>query len=149
MEKIKDLHPIWYILIIAVVAWGASGLLGKRYQKFYPNVHNSSFAVHAFKSTIGNCAKEEDEYGVEYYEFYDSRREAISDFMEVARSLDEYYANGEFKHLYVARKERVYQCCDRNKNLIAVRFIKHRAGIWHGYKGEWKPFYEVDLYIEK
>lgn len=153
MERIKDLHPIWCILIIAaaasLVSWGTSELFGKRYQKFYPNEHTSSFAIHEFKRTIGKCSKEEDEYGVEYCKFYDSRQEAIDDFMDVARSLDEYYANGKFLHLYVMRKERVYQCYDRKKNLIAVRFIKHRAGIWHGYKGEWKPFYEIDLYVEK
>lgn len=148
----SELSGVWVLLLLVVVGslayWGITDFFGKEYEKFRPNYISCVWAESQFKNLCGPVMPHKEGVGVEYCEFYDKRSQAINDFMALARMFDSQYANGKFRHIYVLRNERVYQCWDRDKRLIAIRFKKHRAGIWYGYKGEWKPFYELDLYIQ-
>ena len=150
---LSELASVWAILIygivISVISLGVTEFFGKKYDKFYDNKSSCSWAVTQFKNICGKPMSNKDGDGIEYYKFYDSRGQAINDFMTLARMYDGKYANGKFRHLYVPRRERIYQCWDKDKRLIAVRFVKYKAGIWYGDWGEWKPSYEVDLYVEK
>lgn len=150
---LSELSGVWILLIFvvatSVISWGTSEFLGRKYEKFYENNHSCTWSVTQFKNICGKTLSNDDGGGIEYYKFYDSRGQAINDFMTLARMYDGKYANGKFRHLYVPRRERIYQCWDKDKRLIAVRFVKHKAGIWYGDWEEWKPSYEVDLYIEK
>lgn len=155
LDEIKywfsELSGVWVLLCFAVVvsllSWGATELFGKKYQKFYPNEHSYFWAVNQFKRVCEKSTDESDEYGIEYHKFYDSRGQAINDFMTLARMLDRKYANGKFRHIYVSGTERIYQCCDKKRRLIALHFVKHRAGF---HFGSWESsFYEIEFYVEK
>jgi hypothetical protein len=148
---LSELSGVWSILLFAIVvsllSWGISELFGKKYEKFYANKHSYSWAITQYKSVCEQSSSHEDEEGVEYYKFYDSRSQAINDFMTLARMFDGKYANGKFRHLYLRKDERIYQCWDRNKKLIAIHFVKHKAGF---YFGSWqKSSYEIEFYVEK
>lgn len=136
-----------FFVVVSVISWGASEIFGKKYEKFYANNHSCSWAVSQFKSICGNTMSNDDGGGIEYYKFYDNRSQAINDFMTLARMLDGKYANGKFRHIYVPRKERIYQCWDKDRRLIALHFVKHRAGF---YFGSWeKAIYEIEFYVER
>jgi hypothetical protein len=154
MEKIKNWFRelsngktvLIFVIVVLFFSWGASELFGKKYEKFYPNKCSRTWAVAQFKNICGSSSPESSGDGIEYSKFYDNGSQAMNDFMILARSLDSKYANGEFRHMYVSRKERIYQCYDRNKKLIALRYVRHNAGF---YMGEWeKAFYQIQLYIE-
>lgn len=148
----SELPDIWtvviYFITLSLVVWGASEFFGKSYEKFYPNYLSCVWAETQFKNLCNQYSTHDEGDGIEYCKFYDKRSQAVNDFMTLARAFDGRYANGKFRHLYIPRKERVYQCWDEDKRLIAVRFKKHRAGVWYGYWDEWKPTYEIDLFIE-
>lgn len=159
MEKIKEWlsnHNIFIYIVGLLLILGSIGLfdnlIGKRYQKFYSNQHTSSIAVNEFKGICkGYKLDEDNECEKEYYVYYDNKREAISSFMILAHRLNNKYANGSFCHCYLGC-ERIYQCYDKKKNLIAVALFKHKGGFWLGYGGgfeEMKPFYEIRFYVEK
>ena len=151
MEKIKSWfsnHNIFIYIVGFLIIMGSIGLfdnlIGKRYQKFYPNQYPSSIAVREFKSICKGYKLEDDnEYEKEYYVYYENRSEAINNFMTLAHRLNNQYANGAFNHCYIGC-ERTYQCYDKKKNLIAVGLFKHR-GNW----GDFKTIYEIRFYIEK
>lgn len=148
---LSELSGVWTLLlffvVVSLISWGISELFGKKYEKFYPNKQSYSWAVTQFKSVCEKSTSESDEYGIEFRKFYDSRGQAVNDFMTLARMFDGKYANGKFRHLYVPRKERIYQCWDKQKRLIALHFVKHRGGF---YFGSWeKSFYEIEFYVER
>lgn len=149
MGKIKrwlsDLSEVSLVIVYAAIVIAVSGVatsfFGKRYQKFYPNQCSSSVAVSEFKRICGpRYSAEEDEYGKELSKFFDSRGEAVHNFMSIVHRLNNNYANGKFWHCYLGN-ERIYQCYDKNKNLIAVRLKRYKDG--------WESFYEMNLYVEK
>ena len=145
MGKLKEIAI--FILILIVLPVTVSNFCGKRYTKLYPNKSTQSWAVKQFKNICGKSTPNGSDGGVEYSVFYESKGAAINDFMALARSLDGKYANGKFRHLYVSGKERIYQCCDANRKLIALRYKKHPSGF---YMGNWESaFYEIQFYIEK
>lgn len=145
------LSGVWsivlFFIMMSLISWGLPEFFGKKYSKFYPNEYYSSWAVSKFKSVCEGSYSNTDESGVEYYKFYDSRGEAVNDFMILARMFDSKYANGKFRHLYIPRKERIYQCWDTDNKLIAIHYIKHRGTF---YFGSWeKPTYEIEFYVER
>lgn len=147
MGRIKGWQStILFVLALIVVPYAINEFCGKKYAKFYPNKCSRTWAVTQFKNICGSSSPESSGDGIEYSKFYDNGSQARNDFMTLARSLDGKYANGEFRHIYVSRKERIYQCYDRNKKLIALRYIRHNAGF---YMGEWEnAFYQIQFYIE-
>ena len=127
MGRIKDWfdnHEIlgYIIIVIAIgMLWGlVSDFCGKTYDKLHHNKQSYSWSIAQFKRICEGYSVNEESDGIEYYKYYDSRSQAINDFMALARSLDGKYANGKFRHIYIPRNERIYQCCDRNGKLIAV-----------------------------
>ena len=160
MGKIREWfqnHKILGAIVILLLAWGgidlALGFFGKTYKKFYPNECSFSVAIREYKRICEDYnASEEDEFGVEYDQFYDKKGDAVNSFMLLVRCLDKHYANGKFRHCYVLGKERIYQCYDRDKKLIAVRLSRHTGGFWLGFGGgvdEMMPFYSIQFYVEK
>lgn len=158
MGKIKewfsDYPAVIWIAFLLLCCLGFSIIkefFDNTYSKFYPNEYSYTIAVDEFKRIIPEYGVEkDDEYESEYYEFYDNKSEAISCFLLLANRLDTRYANGKFRHWYLG-KERIYQCYDKDRNLIAVRFKKHRGAFWSGWGGwdERKPFYMIEFYVEK
>lgn len=146
MGRIKGWLPTTLFVLALIILFTINGFCGKKYSKFYPNKCSRTWAVTQFKNICGSSSPESSGDGIEYSKFYDNGSQAMNDFMILARSLDSKYANGEFRHMYVSRKERIYQCYDRNKKLIALRYVRHNAGY---YMGEWtNAFYQIQLYIE-
>ena len=156
MERIKDwiddhgtLSFIIMLLLLCICINSISNFCGKTYKKFYPNKCPSDYAITEFQSICRDYAVSEDDSRVSYL-FFDDKREAVGCFMLLVNRLDSHYANGKFRHWYVLNKERIYQCYDRDKNLIAVRLSKHKGAFWSGFGGwdERKPFYELQFYVE-
>ena len=103
-------------------------------------------AVKEFKTLCDNGKLvDSDETFAEYADYYEDRGYAVRTFMILANRLDNLYGNGVFRHLYFG-SNRVYQCCDKNRNLIAIQLVRHRASPSFGYM---KPYYEIDFYVEK
>ena len=152
MWKIKEWmssHETLCALIALLLFYGAVdivlGFAGKTYVKYRSNEYSYEIAIEEFERVCGEyMVLTENEYESEYYKFYDNKAEAINDFMNLVLVFDGIYANGKIRHWYVWGKERVYRCCDKNKNRIAIRFLKHRRmGI------NWKPDYELTFFVEK
>lgn len=151
MGKIKDwimnLPSIVHLLILLVATNLAvnfvSAKFGRTYEKYYPNKNSYELALSEFKRICAGYSVEyEDEFESQYYEFYDDKNKAIGDFMTLAYALNKEYANGRFKHIYVLGKERIYRCCDKDKNRIAMRLRRHRV---LGYGTS----YELNFFVEK
>lgn len=152
MEKIKGWfrrHEIFSTLLLLILLCGGVTLLlnflDKKYVKFYPNEYSYEIAIEEFERICGEYKiQEENEYESEYYKYYDNKNEAINNFMNLVLVFDGLYANGKIRHWYLLDKERVYQCHDKDENLIAIRLLKHRRGGLN-----WKPEYELGFYTEK
>ena len=146
----SELSGFFQILIFGLILFAisevATGFFGKKYYNPHPNTQSYTLAVKEFKSVCGRCTGEADDNGVEYSVYFDSKGEAINGFMTLAHRLNNTYSNGRFRHCYISGKERIYQCKDKHKNLIALRYIKYRA---MPLQGKWKPLYCVQLYVEK
>jgi hypothetical protein len=133
------------ILLIYIISTAIPNIIGKTYEKYHTNKHSYEYAIREFERVCGKGHLWENRgYESEYLKFYDNKDEAINDFMSLATMYNTIYANGKFRHWYIWSKERVYRCCDRNKNRIALRYLKHkREGV------NWKPTYEISFYVEK
>lgn len=160
MGKIREWfreHSTLSTILCLLLTWGCIDLaldfFGKTYKKFYPNECPSYVAVREYERICDDHkVSEEDEFGAEYVQFYDKKGDAVNNFMLLVRSLDKQYANGKFRHCYVLGKERIYQCYDKDKKLIAVRLSRHTGGFWLGFGGgfdEMKPFYSIQFYVER
>lgn len=150
MGKIKDwfssLSAWWVLLMFVLVSFVGGEIFdnfcGKKYYNPYANKTSYSVAIREFESICGKGHLEDSDADyAEYSRYYDSRSQAMSAFMLLAHNLNEKYADGKFRHWYVWRNERIYQCIDKNENLIALHFIKRKAG--------WESFYEIEFYVEK
>lgn len=147
-EWIRNHEILTLVLILLLISGGINLVIDfcdNRYEKFYPNTYSYEVALEEFERICGDYkVGEENEYESEYYKFYDNKGEAINDFMSLVCVFDGLYANGKVRHWYLMGNERIYQCCDKNRNLIAVRLLKHkRMGI------NWEPEYELNFYVEK
>jgi hypothetical protein len=131
-------------LTLFIISECATGYFGRTYQKYRQNNKSYTLALKEFKRVCkGYKVWESNDYESEYYKLYDNRNEAINDFMRLAETFDAIYANGKFRHIYILGNERVYRCCDKDKNRIAIRVKKNkRIGL------NWKPNYEINFFIE-
>lgn len=152
MGKIKDWfrsHEILSTILIILLLYGSIFLLldffGKTYEEYRPNKYSSEIAEKEFNRICGEGYVWDDKgYEVDYSKTYYNKSEAINDFMRLAYIYDGYFADGKFRHIYVLGKERIYRCCDKDRNRIALRVIKHRRmGI------NWKAEYEINLFVER
>lgn len=149
MEWIKECFKYALLIIFICVAQEVvSDFCGKTYVKLYPNKYSYQDAVVEFERICkGASIDEEDDEHAEYSKFYDNKAQAESSFMLLATALHEKYATGKFRHWYILGNEKIYRCCDKDKNIIALRYVKHKAGF---YFGDWeKPSYQIQFYIEK
>lgn len=131
-------------LALFVASETLSGFFGTKYTKLYPNKESATIAVKEFKKICGNQKPTSKDDGLEYNAFFDSKGEAVNCFMLLARRLNNVYANGKFRHCYLG-KERIYQCCDKDKRLIAMQLTRVSADKEWGVE---KPFWIIDFYVE-
>jgi hypothetical protein len=146
-DYISELSEWWWILIfglvsLAVVECGTS-FLGDTYTKLYPNNNSYTLAKKEFKKICGykKYSIEDEVGGVVYSQTYNVEEKAKGDFFALVYSLDEIYANGKFRHYYLFGDEKIYQCCDKDRRLIAVRLREYEE------RGE-DDFYEIEMFIE-
>lgn len=142
-------HEILSAILIILLLNGSISLLldffGKTYEEYRSNEYSSEIAEQEFSRICGEGhVRDDNGYEVHYSKTYSNKSEAINDFMRLAYIYDNYYANGKFRHIYVLGKERIYRCCDKDRNRVAIRVIKHRRmGI------NWKAEYEINLFVER
>ena len=152
MERIKEwfssheiLSAFLFVVALNICLSKTLDFFSKTYEKFYINEYSYELAISEFERICDEYdIVKEDEYEAEYHKSYINKDEAINDFMDLALVCDGLYANGKLRHWYISSKERVYRCQDKDRNLIAIRFIKHKR-----YGINWKPTYELQFFVEK